>query len=68
MEVDVMVTEHRKTETLDKERYTVVLKATTKEGQQIKLSIKDEEEDVFKKYPLRSEHAIKVSSPQTKLA
>ncbi len=68
MEVDVTVCEHRKTETIDKEaRYTVVLKGLTKEGLAIKLSIKGEEEDLFKKYALRSDHAIKVSSPQTKL-
>ncbi len=68
MEVDVMVTEHRKTETADKEpRFTVVLKGITSESQEVKLSVKAKNEDLFEKYPLKTHHAIKVATPQTRL-
>jgi len=68
MEVDSKVVEHRKTETADKvPRYTVLLKGLTVEAQEIRLSIKGDKEDLFKKYPLKTEHTIKVHNPQTKL-
>ncbi len=62
------VAEHRKTETADKRaKFTVILRGLTAEGNELRLSIKGEREDLLSKYALKTDHSVKVSSPQTKL-
>ena len=69
LEVDVKVFEHRTAETANKlPCFTVTLKGLTIEGQEIRLSIRGDKEDLFKKYALKTEHTIKVTNPQTKLS
>lgn len=69
MDVDVQVVEHKKTEVADKApHFTVTFKGLIIDtGYAVKLAIKGDKETLFDSYPLKSQHAIKLSSPQTKL-
>ena len=69
LEVDLKVVEHKKTETADKApRFVVTFKGITIDAEEVKFAIKSDKETLFKEFPLKSDHTIKLTSPQTKLS
>lgn len=68
MKIDVMVKGHDKNETSDGDaKFKVTLEGLTLANEKVRVSIRGEEEKLFKEYPLRDFFCVALSKPQQKL-